>query len=864
MNNNSNVGLSILTTAGATRQNVTKTGLTGQQTGVFNTGGETISVGMKTRKDASYMDGAQESISLEKFLARPVQLTIGAANTYDWSIGAGTVGTNNFTLDPWTWWQNNPAVKEKLKNFAYLQGDLKVKFVVAGTPFHYGLIQVSYLPYYSGDSIFNQQLILLPELGATAGESTLMTNSTRLKIELDANTSDSVEIVCPFVYHKNWIDIPSITTLGTLYASELVPLTKASDTAVSVIQVTIFAWMENAVISTPTILAATSGKEQPADASVSAIASAVADAAGKLTNVPILGPAAKATAMVSGAVGRVASLLGFSRPIEIGPVQPIMQRSVNSMALTQGLSTAHKLTMDPRQELTISPASVGLGDVDEMSIENIVSRECFLTTVKWNDSGGIITTPAGLSHLLFTANVTPYLCKYMGSVTRVLGSYQVHVPTPSAYIARAFNYWKGTMCYRFRVIASTFHQGYIKIIYDPLSETLPSLTASGGNVQMTQYLDLSVAREIVVRIPWSSQFPYLEVASQKHTPLNSFTPTLHTSTSNLSGPNFDVNSHNGVISVVIANKLVAPNSQPAYIVVSSWMEDAEFQSPSRRIEADYPMLNATAGLEEDIPVTTEVKLLTDKVEMGMSLVCFGEKVVSLRTLLKRYTMAYINWSVTAASVNFGLVRSVLPQHPVFSEANIVPEGQGVRVSYLTYFSAMYMGRRGATRYIATQHCCVANGTTRLIPITSTITRSWDKNSPGAAGSLLYSGYSFDQCVVTSSSATRVLTAERGRGYEGMALTMETQEPFISYELPYYGGTRFSLARYNSAWTALATTPVTYSMVTNPTELGQQFGILDAESKGVYHYAPIYYVASGEDYSLFWFQSAVPLLVLAGT
>lgn len=476
--------------------------------------------------------------------------------------------------------------------------------------------------------------------------------------------------------------------------------------------------------------------------------------------------------------------------------------------------------------------------------------------------------PSVITSLLFVANVTPYICKRIktlpGTFSGKTGNYQISQPTPSMFIARAFNFWRGTMVYRFRVVASSFHRGNLRITYDPISP----LQAQDINSQMTCVVDLSEAREVVVRIPWCSQYPYLEVANQLHEPPENYSPSLTTATTNFAYTNYDKTKHNGVVMAAIVNQLVAPNGQPAYLVVSSWMEDSEFQVPSVRISDDYPVFSKpTSGIEG-----SAITLVSGKQSDKMSSTCFGERITSVRTLLKRVTQTQVLYPPTVGgptahtyNVNF-----TLPSFPQIGYADMTTDKRGERVSYLTYFAPAFTCRRGGVRYMiqwddAMVASAAAGYDPNFMPIHANYTRSWDAVSPGTAGAINTFGYQLDatRTIQELTTSRDQIIARSVTGTEGSYIAnYSTQERFHELEIPDYNGYRFELAQFIPITTVVSTQK--YTLTKNPTESGFQLWSCSFRSYGSKMYAPIVFSSAAEDFTLMWFQAAPPLYTYVGT
>lgn len=842
----------------------------GQQTTIFHDATQPDLASITNDPDSSYMDGGQMSVSLSEYLKRPVMMPIGGAGIYnvDWAITGGHVGREVFRFDPWEMWRSTPAIAAKIKNFAYFRGKLHIKFKIQSTQFHYGLLRVCYDPFGNTNTVIARYTVNTTPI-SISDEGAMMHHSTMMGADISAADSQGAELILPYVNFKNWLEVPvswdtvtrdQTNELGTIIVHEVAPLRTTSVSSLDV-RITAFAWMEDAILSTPTIYTSAGG-EMPVAPGISNTASAVADATGKLSRFPLIGKFAKATSMASSTVGNVAALFGFSKPPDLTAYEKAKVFTTGDAVTTNGAYEGHRLVLDSRQELNIDPRTAGLDGTDEMTFDFVCRKECFLTGALWKSvpSEGQMAGAGATSQLIFYANVTPYVAKiighpYVGETPDLTAD--VSIPTPAAFIARAFDFWRGTMVYRFRLVASGFHKGSLRIAYDPLSSE-QSLTASydaSGLNQMSEILDLDEMREVVFKVPWSSQYPYLQIGPQIHYMKHQFAPNARDATVNDAKANFSNAYHNGVVTVQIVNPLISPNEEPVNLIVSTWMEDCEFQGPSERIRATYPQYTAAAAIVDTSSSTT------------MSSTCFGEKVVSIRSLMKRSTMAYsIISGITAGSSTSAVL--VLPQFPASGTYSATADLRTIRVSYLTYFSNAYMGRRGGVRYLVRP---LTNTTSPTISSGQTwhATRKWDAVSPGSTdmtaiyGSTVQ-GFTFTTPTTRSAIGAAVVPGSIGNvinmfdpGYEGTVQAVSDQEPFCILEVPNYSTNRFSLARYNRTFTAVVGGGDTVTMEPNPTELGFQYFTLNWTRTGTGSQSFIVYASAAEDLTFFWFQAPPP-------
>ena len=265
----------------------------------------------------------------------------------------------------------------------------------------------------------------------------------------------------PFFYHFNSVRQPSslYSELGECYLKSINAL-KHANGASDKVTITIFAWAEDITLAVPTsenntLLIPQSGEIDEANEKgvVSGPATAVANAASALSNVPVIGKYAKATEMPLRLIAGAAKSLGYCRPAVTKNPEPFRNTAISSLAVTNVPDTAQKVTVDEKQELTLDPDISGLSENDSLDIKNIAGRESYLTTFNWT----VGTAP---DTLLWNARVDPVTWSQVGTPT----SY--HFPA-CAMAALPFKYWSGTMKFRFQVVASNYHKGRLRIAYDP-------------------------------------------------------------------------------------------------------------------------------------------------------------------------------------------------------------------------------------------------------------------------------------------------------------------------------------------------------------------------------------------------------------
>lgn len=795
---------------------------------------------------------------LSKALERPVRLNgagfPGGGDSFEWTLGTPV----KETIDAWTLWQNDPFVKNKLANFAYLRCNLHVKIVQAASPFHYGKLMINYIPYGNDNQVFFQNWnTLFSAVAAGTEESVIQYFSTYpMTSYLDAAENNSVEFVLPFIYHYNYINIADTTkkSLGLLNMLSMNDLRRANPNAEDIVRISAFAWATDIELVMPTELLPTSGKSvrkykvkateteecEANDGIVSSPASAVASIAGRLTDIPFIGPFAKATQIGANATAGIARIFGFSNPPLQQNPQPRVLKLYRNLATTIGEDTAIKLSMDPQQELSIDPRLAGISNNDDMVISSIVQREQWLAKSAWRDNVGQFASP--LEQVLFIGLVSPFQVRTTGTFGAAPIK-QAHQLNPAGHVARLFKYWRGSIIYRIEVVASKYHSGTLQIQFDPsVGQTITNaeIYTPEINKRQTIIMDITKVKDIEIEIDYVHTKPFLKVRNIGFSTMDpmSFNSTATPQVSGISGffdPDYDM----GILTVSIVNALVAPGdtSLPPNDNLSACVDINVFQ----RCGADMVFSQPNTGWEQDTFTLTSghaewsKSVLADANKDNVELAsCFGERVVSLRSILKRPTVSQFNVVNSAAPSGAGQVSKIfLPHFPPQVYYNGFLNRQN---TYETYLSPAFLMKKGGIRW-----------KTYFFGGNSTVT---DPNGfVGTARMSSDTTVAGVPTVATNDAPTRnSLLSTFVSGSTGMEITDLKYRPVIDVESPFYSNSRFALA----CW--LDQVDSSFNIAKNPAmdEILYLEHDLFGFGSGAYKY--VVHCSVGEDYNLMGYQA----------
>nr|ULF99992.1 MAG: hypothetical protein [Marnaviridae sp.] len=571
---------------------------------------------------------------LGEYLNRPLKIF-----DYQWAEnGADGLKT---TFKPWSAYFGNANIQKKMFGFSLVRANLKLKFLINGSPFYYGSLWTCYTPLIgrtdtATSSISNVALVAV---------------SQKPGVWLNPQTLSTAEMKVPFLWPYPYIDIQSITSLDNMGKVDLwqfAPLLSANGTNAQNLDIAVYAWLEDIELSGPSDQAILqSQKEYQSDTQISEMASTVAEVAGALSFVPGIGPYAMATAELATTAGAVAGALGYTNVPNVSDVAPmkIMPFQLASSSISEPVN---KLSLQPKQETCLGSSQFGGCEEDELAVSHFVQRESYMTAVDWPVSGA--TAPIGSS--LFAFAVSPL------SFTR----YTTTVPnevahTPMSYLSQMFQWWRGDIIIRVKVIKSKYHRGRLALSWDRAANDLSEGATLGNPNTLTVIADLDETDEVEMRIPYMQQQQFLSTYAALTIPSSDPFSTSAT-------PSGSWSRVNGVFNIRVMNRLSAPEptSTVRLQIFVRGAENLEFAGPldwSTITTTDItgPSRNLTSVVQSEKVYDLDVGS-TDTGDVYKEV--FGEKIVSLRELLHRssvgITVPFTNFAPAAA----GTVEVVIP------------------------------------------------------------------------------------------------------------------------------------------------------------------------------------------------------------
>lgn len=735
---------------------------------------------LSSQNAVALVDGT-EDLSLGQFLGRPTLV-----DTTTW-LAADITGVKN-TIAPWQLFLNNTIIKKKLDNYCFLRANLHVKVVLNGTPFQYGQMRVHYSPLEG--NIPNKVRT------TTSPVPTLVPYSQQPGFYIYPQANSGGEMVLPFFYQKNWLDITNnqnVLDFGLLRYTIYAILGSAVAGGSTSVTIRTYAWMSDVHLMGSTTKLALQADEYGVGP-ISRPASALASMASTLTKVPIIGRFARATEIGASAVSQVASLFGFTNVPVIADVHGYQPMNAPMLASAQIGSAIQKLTLDPKQELSIDPSPHGIGSMDELAIAHLKSRESYFGATSWSTADAAGT-------LLFNARVTPVLltqADILNSVAAVVGQRVYH--TPLSWLSTLFANWRGDIIIRMKVVCTKFHKGRLKISYDPVNDI--ATTDPPENAVYTQIVDIGEGDDIEIRIPYHQALGWCKMRAM--TPDN-WAPGLPAMAPT---QGFD----NGMFGIRVLTALTSPASGSINLLFYIRAADNfEFANPVDKIKGLTNSTHPTPSFFA-LQADDKVDVVTKTISLGPPAVVFperyglnfGECVSSLRTLLHRAMVSDVIPNLTPAtglSQQYFKNYSRMPYTPGYNPSftsltqafNIVAAAGANNYAFndmphLPYITAPFIGFRGSVNYYATVSSD-AYGFVDDIRV-ARITNPQNQSVSAAFGAV---GPALPYATSLSNAAYyHGLNSALEPGLSGMATTSNRTNATVSFNIPDLNEYNFSL------------------------------------------------------------------------
>jgi len=497
--------------------------------------------------------------------------------------------------------------KNKLTGFFGIRMDMRFRIVINANRFQQGRYIIGWVPLAGiAHTTSDLKAVNINNMHM----ATLVQRTTVPHVEFDLATETSAELLIPFVSTQNFWPLNSVisgidvSSLGYLSLYPYSPLVSPAGSTVA--SYTLYVSFENIkLFGAASPQAGIRDKEisNKMNGPISGIASAVSRGFREFSTIPALSEVAGTISWISDRIARTANIFGFSKPTQGDSLSKFILLNNSCHSQVDGDSEARSLGFISKPGVMLNHGLSG-STIDEMDFSYIVRKYAYFKQFNWT----LLSTG-----VLVTQKVIP--------VVSVGGSTVVSFP-PISYLTNFFSYWRGSIKYRFKIVKTEFHSGRIQVCFYPTDESV--LTSSAYYVNR-QIIDIRDHNEFEVTVPYISRSPYANVAD---------------------------NESIGTLTIEVVDALVAPatvNNYVTFLMEICGGDDFEVAQPK-----DYAVAFTYAIPQSGLDKTSKSisfcigNSIVNANPITASALVVGDKISSLRSLLKRFTPMLPNSTLAAS------------------------------------------------------------------------------------------------------------------------------------------------------------------------------------------------------------------------
>lgn len=631
---------------------------------------------------------SEMSKDIKRFLARPVIVAETKILTTTPAMGViysenipnnwlHTSGTNQVAM-----WQN------KIEGFSVIRGTICIRVQINPQRFQQGRFMLVFFPQAQLDP--NRANMALTQ------SLTLATQLPRVELDCAANSSCTLEIpyVSP-VLGYNYIS----GEFGHGFVQLMVYSPLVDPGGTGDIGVTVWASWKDVELMFPCQPQA-GGRgaiQEQEEGSFTKLFKSVSKTATVAAEIPVLSSIARPVSWAAGIGSKIASAFGWANPRDTQRANTMTIRTAPYMQNVDAIDESQQLAFTSSNMVQVLPGAFGT-DKDELSIQHVVGRPAYIGQFT-------ITTANAAGDTLWSQIINPIKFESIQHQATTLKT--IYYPTPLDSIASLFTLWRGSTKFTFKFVKTEFHSTRVMLVFIPPQAS--SVSFAHNEYMFREIYDLRETNEITVTVPFVSSQQYVDLWSND-TQFNQA----------------------GALYMYLINELKAPptvSDTVTVLVEVAGGEDTEFAVPFidggrtpgmywldtppaslSTVSPGYRSLNqkrevfvyqalGTDNTQEQSLVSTDPKpsepIGTSSVYSGglaASAFCIGEKIISLRQVLKRATV-YLSLGVANPLVT---INGTVCNNITTTSATTYPVA-GHTLDYWNFVAPMYMYRRGGVR-----------------------------------------------------------------------------------------------------------------------------------------------------------------------
>jgi hypothetical protein len=253
----------------------------------------------------------------------------------------------------------------------------------------------------------------------------------------------------------------------------------------------------------------------------------IATGASALKDVPVVGTVASAVSWVASLTNKVASIFGWSRPVNGSASEVFCNIPARGYGAIKASDNAVVLGFSNDNSLAEIENNF-TQNIDEMQIEHISNRPAIVYSGLWFDN-------AITNAVIFEMPVGPQINTRVRTIR--LGDNLLCDFSLFEYLATLFGYWRADLHFRISFVKTAFHTGRVEIFYVPGLESTDDISQIDSTNCYRQILDLSEQSEFEMVVPYMSPYimsstsPFNDGYDMQHAPgrfvVRALTPLMH-------------------------------------------------------------------------------------------------------------------------------------------------------------------------------------------------------------------------------------------------------------------------------------------------------------------------------------------------
>lgn len=629
--------------------------------------------------EQSYLDmsiAQDKNHNIENFLERPIRVWTGVFSGTDTvSQVLWTATFPDILLSP----SVGTMYTQKLSGFVGLRANLELKVQINAQKFQQGRLRLQYIPYatYLPNKVNAINASLSGRVACPGVDIDICGGSTPESRVAEATFE--VPYVSPHLYYNL---VTGEGSFGTFFLFVYSPLLSGVSETPNC-QVTVWAKLKNPQVAFPTgadigsnpynpnrMKAQVGGEAKSIQQSgvVSKTLGSLAHTLSIAGQIPVIGKYMAIPEWLADKGAAMVRLFGFSKPTTTIETK---LRTTQCFANYNGKDASHKMALSADNEID-TPSGLSGSSLDEMAISSIISIPTFWNSFNWSSA----TTQ---DEILWRMPVTPYLMQ-----TTAVPPYVS--TTPLGYVAQCFSQWRGSIVYTFKMIKTGFHSGRLRVFYAPYANPAQLIVGAAPTLLIEKnyqcVIDIGESDTFSFSVPFVATKPWLNLDPQQSTGF-----VVVTVLNELRMPSTAADNINVIVEVNAGSDFTfAMPREPDYLPV-------QIPPPSR-----YKAQVAGTGTDIErnsaqlLYDPSSISAIDPTTNWSPEAHCIGEKVVSIRQLLKRSNpLGVINCDIAGATRGYGIIAPF-----GFQVVNVSTAGSK-DVDYISYFSQIYAFFRGGVR-----------------------------------------------------------------------------------------------------------------------------------------------------------------------